>query len=221
MRKIYFIIALLTSLLVVNSCATVRYGSPYEVLEIPTISNVLMEYYPHLYEYYLEGVLDVVSLKEIPLEDGTFDYKLKYKLIKYRYTDYDLKMEMLQLHFPEVYEAYMVGAIVINDFYKYVDRSTGLVTHHVSYSPMRDYYYHNRVGLYFGNRYYMRRYMPVPQPRPRPEYRPNNEPSTRPSNPPRQQPNIRPNNPPRDGNQGGRPSTPPQSNNRGGQGRRR
>lgn len=207
MRKIYLTIVLLTSLLF-SSCATARYGTPHEVLEIPTISEVIRDYYPHLYEYYLEGVLDVTSLKEVVLEDGTLDYRLKYRLVKYRYTDYGLKMEMIRTHFPEVYEAYSVGALVINDFYKFVDEETGLITHYISYSPIRTYYFRDRVGLRIGNRYHMRRYMPGPSPRPAPR------PEMRPNNPPRQQPNVRPNNPPR---QGGNPGGP----GRGGQGRRR
>lgn len=209
--------------LAVSSCGTARYVSQRTVNEMDEISYVLANYYPQLHTYYMEGVLRVNSLKEVVLPDGTVDYKVKYDFVRYYYTDFNEKIAAVKANYPELYEMYVSGVIDLGSVYRYVDRDSGRIRLHVSYSRIYDYYYHYYPGTYGGLRLHYRprpyplapRRMqpPPPQPRPRPEARPNN--------PPRPQPNTGPNNPPRGGNQGGRPTTPPQSNNRGGQGRRR
>ena len=74
MKRILAIIVAL--LLVVTSCGTARYVSQRNVREIDKISYVLYNQYPQLYEYYLEGVLRVNSMKEVVRPDGTLDYKI-------------------------------------------------------------------------------------------------------------------------------------------------
>lgn len=197
--------------LAVSSCGTARYANQRSVNEMDEISYVLANYYPQLHTYYMEGVLRVNSLKEVVLPDGTVDYKVKYDFVRYYYTDFNEKIAAVKANYPELYEMYVSGVIDLGSVYKYVDRDSGRIRLHVSYSRIYDYYYHYYPGTYGGLRLHYRprpyplapRRMqpPPPQPRPRPE--------------------ARPNNPPRGGNQGGRPATPPQSNNRGGQGRRR
>jgi hypothetical protein len=222
MKRFYLLLVMVLTL-AVSSCGTARYASQRSVNEMDEISYVLANYYPQLHTYYMEGVLRVNSLKEVVLPDGTVDYKVKYDFVRYYYTDFNEKIAAVKANYPELYEMYVSGVIDLGSVYKYVDRDSGRIRLHVSYSRIYDYYYHYYPGTYGGLRLHYRprpyplapRRMqpPPPQPRPRPEARPNN--------PPRPQPNTGPTNPPRGGNQGGRPATPPQSNNRGGQGRRR
>ena len=221
--KRFYLLLVMTLMLAVSSCGTARYASQRSVNEMDEISYVLANYYPQLHTYYMEGVLRVNSLKEVVLPDGTVDYKVKYDFVRYYYTDFNEKIAAVKADYPELYEMYVSGVIDLGSVYRYVDRDSGRIRLHVSYSRIYDYYYHYYPGTYGGLRLHYRprpyplapRRMqpPPPQPRPRPEARPNN--------PPRPQPNTGPTNPPRGGNQGGRPATPPQSNNRGGQGRRR
>lgn len=221
--KRFYLLLVMALVLSVSSCGTARYVSQRTVNEMDEISYVLANYYPQLHTYYMEGVLRVNSLKEVVLPDGTVDYKVKYDFVRYYYTDFNEKIAAVKANYPELYEMYVSGVIDLGSVYRYVDRDSGRIGLHVSYSRIYDYYYHYYPGTYGGLRLHYRprpyplapRRMqpPPPQPRPRPEARPNN--------PPRPQPNTGPNNPPRGGNQGGRPTTPPQSNNRGGQGRRR
>lgn len=221
--KRFYLLLVMVLVLAVSSCGTARYVSQRTVNEMDEISYVLANYYPQLHTYYMEGVLRVNSLKEVVLPDGTVDYKVKYDFVRYYYTDFNEKIAAVKANYPELYEMYVSGVIDLGSVYRYVDRDSGRIRLHVSYSRIYDYYYHYYPGTYGGLRLHYRprpyplapRRMqpPPPQPRPRPEARPNN--------PPRPQPNTGPNNPPRGGNQGGRPTTPPQSNNRGGQGRRR
>ena len=213
------LIMFLTSLLLLTSCGTAGYTSRRTVYEMDEVSYILANHYPQLHYYYMEGVLDVTSLKEIVLEDGTIDYKVKYRFVRYYYTNYADRMETLKVHYPELYQMYVSGVIEINSLYKYVEKETGKIRHHVSYRRIYDYYYdyypyigHGGVHLYYRPRpvprHYIRPNNPPSPPRARPDVRPNNpprpQPNTKHNNPPRQQPNTRPNNPPRSNNNGGR-----------------
>lgn len=219
--KRFYLLLVMALMLAVSSCGTARYTSQRSVNEMDEISYVLANYYPQLHTYYMEGVLRVNSLKEVVLPDGTVDYKVKYDFVRYYYTDFNEKIAAVKANYPELYEMYVSGVIDLGSVYRYVDRDSGRIRLHVSYSRIYDYYYHYYPGTYGGLRLHYRprpyplapRRMqpPPPQPRPepnrpRPDARPGND---RPNNPPA----TRPNNPPR-GNQGGG-NRPPQGNNGG------
>ena len=222
--KRFYLLLVMVLILAVSSCGTARYANQRSVNEMDEISYVLANYYPQLHTYYMEGVLRVNSMKEVVLPDGTVDYKVKYDFVRYYYRDFNEKVAVVKENYPELYDMYISGVIDLGSVYKYVDRDSGRIRVHVSYSRIYDYYYRYYPGVRGGAvhiyQYRPRVYPlaprrmqpPPPQPRPRPEARPNN--------PPRPQPNTGPTNPPR-GNQGGRPATHPQSNNRSEQGRRR
>ena len=194
MKRFYLFIMLIIML---ASCGSSRYLSSRPVREMDEISYVLANYYPQLHNYYMEGVLDVDHLKEVTLEDGTLDYKVKYHFIRYYYRNHSDMMETLQLQFPELYQLYVSGSIEINSLYKYVEKSTGRIRYHCSYSRIYDYYYHYYPRLGGSHIYYRPR--PVP---PRPRVEPNRPP---------QNPGNRP---PQGGQPGGRPGggNPPRNN---------
>ena len=201
--KRFYLLLVMALTLAVSSCGTARYVSQRSVNEMDEISYVLANYYPQLHTYYMEGVLRVNSLKEVVLPDGTVDYKVKYDFVRYYYTDFNEKIAAVKANYPELYEMYVSGVIDLGSVYKFVDRDSGRIRLHVSYSRIYDYYYHYYPGTYGGLRLHYRprpyplapRRMqpPPPQPRPRPE--------------------ARPNNPPRGNNGGG--NRPPQGNNGG------
>lgn len=211
-----FLLTLMMMLTILVSCGTTNYVSRRTVNEMDEISYVLANYYPQLHTYYMEGVMDIDSMKEIVLEDGTIDYKIKYHFIRYYYRNYADRIDALKEHFPELYEMYISGVIDINSIYKYVDKDTGIIRHHCSYSRIYDYYYNYYPRLGGSHIYYRARPLrqsPPPPPRPRVEPRQNHGPQ------PGVGPNVRPNNPPQGGgnrpsqNGGGRPQ-------QGGRGRR-
>ena len=127
------LIALLTSVLVIASCATTRYAHERYVTEMDEVSYILANYYPQLHYYLMEGVLRVNSIKEVQLEDGTIDYKVKYNFVKYHYPEFNDRMANLEKYFPDLYKMYISGVVEITSFYKYVDKNTGEVRHHASY----------------------------------------------------------------------------------------
>lgn len=196
-----FLLTILMSLIVLTACSTTNYLSRRTVNEISEVSYVLTNYYPQLYEYYIEGVMDIDSMREIILEDGTVDYRIKYHFVRYYYRNQADRMEALQLYFPELYEMYLSGVIEVNSIYKYVEKRTGKIRHHCSYNRVYSYYY--RTYPYIGGSHIYYRTRPAPPP-PRPRVDPGPRPGHNP--PPPGNNNVRPNNPPRDNN---RPNTQP------------
>ena len=202
-----FLLSILMSMIVLfsSSCGTTNYLSQRTVSDMDEVSYVLYNYYPQLHTYYMEGVLRVNSIREITLNDGNIDYKVKYDFIRYYYRNYSEKMEVLKEYYPELYQMYLNGVIEISSIYKYVDRNTGKIRHHISYRRIYDYSYNYYPGIYGGYHIYYRprpipvrpappRVNPTPQPKPQPNIRPNNNsregsPRVSPN-----QPNNRPNN---------------------------
>ena len=202
-----FLITLFAAVALI-SCGTPAYVSKRTITEMDEVSYVLANYYPQLHEYYMEGVLNVRYLKEIVTDEGEVAYNIKYSFCRYNYPNFSDRMEALKTYYPEVYQMYMTGVIGITSFYKYVDRDSGKIRHHVSFRRIYDFYYGETLVPYHHTRIYYRP-RPLPIPRPRPEARPEPNrprPDARPGN-------DRPNNPPRGNQSGG--NRPPQGNNGG------
>lgn len=205
-----FLIMLLMVML--TACGITRYADQRSVRGEDEISYVLYNNYPQLYEYYIEGVLRVTSLREVMGPDGNPDYRIRYSYVNYYYRNYDEKMAAVREHFPELYERYLNGVIEIGSVYKYVDRRTGEIRHHATLRYVNDYYYYNYypdMRIFYHRRPATPpppRMRPEPRPRPGdrpgmrpPEPRPGERPGARPGNEPRpeNQPNVRPGNEPR------------------------
>ena len=170
---------LFTLLLMLTSCAA-TYKTTRTVKEMDEISLVLSEYYPQLYTYYIEGVLEVASVKEVVVEDGSPAYNVKYRFIKYYYHNHTEMMEILKNEFPELYQMYVNGVIEVTGMYKYVEKDTGVIRNHVSYRRIYDFYYERTIIPYNHTRLYYR-----PRPMPLPRYQPAPP-------PPRQNPGPKP-----------------------------
>ena len=180
MLKRFYLLFIIALTLV--SCGTARHTNQRVVNEAAEISYVLSNYYPHLYNYYLEGVLKVKSLREIPQPDGTLDYDIKYQFVRYYIYDFNEQVEIVRKNFPELYRLCVIGATDINEVYKYVDKRTGKVRYHVSYWQVYDLYYYHYPVPYVGPRFHRPLHMGVNHPKPHPQSPPARTPNPAPQN---------------------------------------
>ena len=211
------LVAFLLGIGMLISCSTSRYVSLADPQAEFDAVEILYNQHPELVNYYEQGVLKITSLREVKVANG-YDYRIKYKFVKYHYYDYAERMACLKEKYPELYTMYVNGTIEINSLYKYVDEY-GAIRYHVSYRRLYDFYYDTAplIYPYNGYRYYYRPRPIPPRVGPPPRPRPNNPPpKAEPNRPPRQQPNMRPNNPPRQQppTGGGQGSRPPQGRGR-------
>ena len=68
-----------------------------------------------------------------------------YEMNKIVIKDYNYQMRLLRINFPEMYEQYKNGIIIIDEIYTYTDKKTGeekvrVKYHHVT-STTTNYYY--------------------------------------------------------------------------------
>lgn len=138
MKKSYQIITFLVLALSLNSCMVQK---PYVSYDKKSAEPVRDKYgiyqaiksYPVLEYYYDEGVIDVVSVTKVKatyLDEP--QYIIRYNYCKHYITDYREEMEVLKENFPELYELYCNGKIVINELYEYVG-DNGNLRYHISY----------------------------------------------------------------------------------------
>lgn len=168
------------------SCSAARYATNNNPQVEFDATEILYNQYPNLVPFYEEGVLRVTSLVE---RNGVYD--IKYKFVKYHYTDYSEMIACIKEKFPELYNMYSFGLVDITSLYKYVDTSTMEIRYKVGYRRVYDFYYHYvpNVYPYGGYRYH---YIPRPAPRvpkvsppPAPRPKPNNGGGHRPGGRPR------------------------------------
>ena len=159
-------------LLSATSCSAARYATDNNPQVEFDATEILYNQYPTLVPFYEEGVLKVTALVE---KNGVYD--IKYKFVKYRYTDYGEMIAVIKERFPELYNMYSFGLLDITSLYKYVDTSTMTIRYKVGYRRVYDFYYHYVPNMYpyGGYRYDYRprtprvpRVSPPPTPRPTP-----------------------------------------------------
>lgn len=199
------VIYLISCLILFISCSTAYNGSRYIGSDYE-IAYILETRYPKLYEYYVNDVLSVSSIREYKLPNGNVDYKVNYRFKKHYFYNYSERMTILKERYAELYELYCLGLVEINSMYMYVDNH-GNIRYNVSYRRLGDYYYD--YHYYYGNYpYYDYRYRPfilktprvrpIPRPESRPQPnvspRPNNNQRPQPTNPQRMIPRQQPNN---------------------------
>ena len=132
---------IILALALVVSCASTQHVVHTDIVEIDEVAYVLENYYPELFYYYMEGVLQVKSIRENVLANGTVDYDINYEFVRYYYRTYREQMDVLKEYYPELYRRYWNGTIHINSIYKYVDRQSGTIEYSVSYSNHYDTHY--------------------------------------------------------------------------------
>ena len=115
---------------------------PYLAYDRKTIEKVrnkdevrrAIESYPMLSYYHDEGVVCVISVRKAKACVIDKDlYIIRYNYIKREITGYGEKMFVLRTSFPEVYQMFCEGKVIVNYIYKYVDKD-GHVKYHISYT---------------------------------------------------------------------------------------
>ena len=75
-------------IVLLTSCGVLKHQNYTYVTDKYKQQAVLSEYFPKLWEYYKDDVLDLVWIKEYTKEDGSVEYKEKH-YTKYKFvTDY-------------------------------------------------------------------------------------------------------------------------------------
>lgn len=109
------------------------------IVENEKISTVIDEFYPGLKDYYEAGVLNIDSLTEETLADGTVEYNIRYNFTRSMYEGEELT-QVLKEKYPDIYALRRAGLIKDVVVYKFVDKNTGLIFDKVLYNwiePMR------------------------------------------------------------------------------------
>lgn len=192
---------LMASCMVYRSVPTTSrvYSTGYRYIENPIEQReVLRAYYPQLFNYYEEGLLQIISMRERLYSNGHREWDIRRRYVKRYITSDRERMYILERYYPDVFARARRGEVRINKMYGYVDNS-GRIRYKVDYSRVRN-----------------PRPQPVPPPAPRYEPAPAHTPTGRPGNAPgnnvRPRNNERPGNPPannvRPGNND-RPANPP------------
>lgn len=115
------------------------YAAKEPIVGNENVSAVIDEFYPGLKDYYKSGVLNIASLTEETLADGTVEYNIKYNFTRSMYEGEDLT-KVLKKKYPDIYALRRAGLIKDVVVYKFVDKNTGLIFENVLYNwiePMR------------------------------------------------------------------------------------
>ena len=119
-------------LVLLTSCGILKQQNFTYVTDVDKQKAVLYQYYPKLWEYYKDGVLDLRWIKEYTKEDGSVEYTERHSTKINYVTDYSERMSLLKDNFPEIYHLFTIGKVTLNEMYKYVGND-GNVKIHISY----------------------------------------------------------------------------------------
>ena len=81
MKKIMLAIAIVFATIFTASAAKEPVTDEFKVIE------VIENYYPHLSEYFTEGLMEIASLTEETLLDGDIEYNIKYRFVSYQLSE--------------------------------------------------------------------------------------------------------------------------------------
>ena len=97
------------------------------------VIEVIQDYYPHLINYFAEGVMEIGSLTEEILADGETEYNIRYKFVNYRLNDGELN-SLLKTKYPEIFYGRQFGFLKDVTAIRYVDKETGEIKTKVVYN---------------------------------------------------------------------------------------
>lgn len=117
MKKIFLAIVIVLSSIFAASAAKEPITDESKVAEVMTVV------YPHLTEYFAEGVLEIASLTEETLLDGDVEYNIKYRFVNCRYDEDELNSYLLN-NDRRLYRLKRIGILDVSAL-KYVDEETG------------------------------------------------------------------------------------------------
>ena len=128
MKKIMIIAALFCTLF-----STMVFAAKEQITDEQEISKVLANYYPTIKNYYEAGVIEIESLQEETLFEGSTEYDIKYKLVKNYYDGSEID-NVLKENYPDVYAMKTKGVIKDVSAFRYVDKETGEIFTKVAYN---------------------------------------------------------------------------------------
>lgn len=148
MKKILRLMTLLAAATVTLSCGLAYVGSSpayshstrmtgYRYIENPMEQrDILRMYYPQLYNYYSEGLLEIVSMREKIYPGGRKDWDIKRRYVRRYINDARQRLRVLQRYYPDVYELTRYGAATVREMYEYVDNS-GRIRYNVKWDRVK------------------------------------------------------------------------------------
>lgn len=128
MKKIMIIAALFCTLF-----STTVFAAKEQITDEQKISRVITNYYPNLKNYYEAGVIEIESLQEETLFDGSTKYDIKYKFVNNYYGNDEID-KALKERYPDVYAMKTKGVIKDVSAFRYVDKETGEILTKVAYN---------------------------------------------------------------------------------------
>ena len=121
------------TIIVLMFASVLAFAMREPVSEPEKISMVINDYYPGLKDYYEAGVIDIASLTEENLPDGTMEYNIKYRFIRNVYEGAE-KVRVLKECYPDIYVMARAGLVKDVLVYKFVDQNTGRIFNQIAYN---------------------------------------------------------------------------------------
>lgn len=120
MKKIALLFAILFGMFV-----SPLYAMKEPVVDEGRIESVIEEAYPHLVDYYEAGLVEVVSMTEETLIDGSKEYNIRYRFVR-NYCEDEKEIEgILREKYPRVFGMLRMGLLSDVHVWKYVDQESG------------------------------------------------------------------------------------------------
>ena len=141
MKKMILAIAIAFATIFTANAAKEPVTDEFKVIE------VIEDYYPHLMNYFSEGVLEIASLTEDELLDGSTEYNLKYRFVPYHLTEDELNV-LLKSDYTNLYYMKRFGLIKDVSAIRFVDKNTGEVLTKVSYNNVERDFRHGRRAFW-------------------------------------------------------------------------
>ena len=131
MRKIVISLILCA---IICSCAALKYpGCEVNyIYDEGERTRIALREKPELQKYYNNGLLSVGTVAVIVDPEGKVRYDFDWRYVTVVHTDYSTMMKLLKENFPELYDLYRNGSIIVNSVSEYVDQD-GDIRLNVSY----------------------------------------------------------------------------------------
>jgi len=150
MKKIFRLMMLLAvATLTLSSCGLTRVSSPgygyghssrmtgYRYIENPIEQRMILRvHYPQLYNYYDEGLLQIISMREKIYPGGRKDWDIKRRYVRRYITDERQQMRILMRYYPDVWQLTRYGSARVREMYEYVDNG-GQIRYKVKWDRVR------------------------------------------------------------------------------------
>lgn len=139
MKYPFIIVVFLVLWQVFSSCspASKVYSSKRIVSDKQEQQLAFCTEYPELSTHLDEGLVNIYRVTEFVRPGGSRYYKIRFGFTRRFITDYGERMAVLKAQFPEVYQMFSNGAVIVNNLYEYVDRDQH-IKYHIDYRYVSD-----------------------------------------------------------------------------------